>query len=102
MATKLPMYKSPTPETTALGHNAIAWDWKRLEQILSISTEMVHPTDNSKTPDKQEPLIVLPWYPAEPWFPYIVNRATNHWELQSPDPIKNERPASETWTAFNF
>ena len=94
---------SPYPDPIAIGHNALAWDWNLWHQIYIFPPKWLIPLVITKLQTyKGHGLIILPWYPAEPWFPYILNRCTKHWNLTLSDPMRNGRPALEKWTAFNF
>ena len=100
---KLPLFISPHPHPRAWGHNALAWDWNQWSQIYIFPPKWLIPLVISKLQTyRHHGLIVLPWYPAEPWFPYILNRSLNHWSLNLLDPTKNGHRASENWTAFHF
>ena len=101
--TKLPLYLSPHPDPLATGCNTLAWDWNKWQQIYLFPPKWFIPTIIDKLQTyKYHGIIILPWYPAEPWFTYILNRSTHQWHLSLPDPTKNGRSASEKWTAFNF
>lgn len=100
---KLPLFISPHPHPRAWGHNALAWDWNQWSQIYIFPPKWLIPLVMSKLQTyRHHGLIVLPWYPAEPWFPYILNRSLDHWTLNLLDPTKNGLRASENWTAFHF
>ena len=100
---KLPLYLSPHPDPQAVGHNALAWDWNLWSQIYLFPPKWLIPTVFTKLQAyRGHGLIILPWYPAEPWFPYIQGRSLHHWHLSLADATRGGRPALERWTAFNF
>ena len=70
-------------QRTSMGLETVAPD-------LHLPSEMVNTVSNNKLQTyKGYGLIILPWYPAEPWFPYILNRCTKHWNLTLSDPMRN-------------
>ena len=101
--TKLPSFLSPNPDPRAVGCNALAWDWNQWTQIYIFPPKWFIPPIMTKIQTyRHHGLIILPRYPAEIWYSYILNRALDHWELDLSDPMRNGRPALERWTAFSF
>ncbi|XP_045127719.1 uncharacterized protein LOC123514137 [Portunus trituberculatus] len=72
---KLPLYISPYPDPEALTSNALAQDWNRWEQIYIFPSKWLLPLVLEKLQTyHHHGVIILPWYPTEPWFSYILNK----------------------------
>ena len=101
--TKLPAFLSPSPDPRSVGCNVLTWDWNQWTQIYIFPPKWFIPLIMMKIQTyHHHGLVILPRYPAEVWYSYILNRAHSYWELELPDPTRNGRPALERWTAFSF
>lgn len=107
---RLPHFVSPLPHPEASGIDVLQTNWARWTQIY------LFPPKNfllrilpllQKYP--HHGVIIAPWHPSAPWFPYLIQRTTKHLHVHLPlfqivqgESINSGSSVFERWTAFSF
>ena len=82
---KLSSFVSPVPDPLAVGVDAFSLDWSRWEgiylfppfsQILRVVLCLQHYQGRA--------ILITPDWPNQPWFPILLERAKDRWDLLDP------------------